>query len=66
MRLRADARKNAWEVDNYAMIQGALSTTLGEACTAVRLDPRNADARLRVAGLRDKLFAVASDRPSPR
>ena len=38
--------KNAWKVKDYATIEDALRKALGEACTALRLDPRNADARL--------------------
>ena len=56
--------KNAWEVNDYTTIQAALSNALGEACTALRLDPQDANARLKVAGLQDKLFKLASDRPS--
>ena len=41
--------KNAWKVEDYAAIEDALRKALGEACTALRLDPRNAVARLRVA-----------------
>jgi hypothetical protein len=58
--------KNAWEVRDYATIEAALRKALGEACIALRLDPRNAAARLRVAGLQDKLFGLASQRPSSR
>ena len=48
--------KNAWKVEDYATIEDALRKALGEACTALRLDPRNADARLQVAVLQDKLI----------
>ncbi len=54
--------KNAWEVEDYATIEDALRRALGEASTALRLDPRNATARLRVAGLQEKLVALASGR----
>ena len=50
--------KNAWQVEDYATIEDALRKALGEACTALRLDPRNAEARLSVAGLQDKLVAL--------
>jgi hypothetical protein len=58
--------KNAWQIKDYATIENALRKALGQACTALRLDPRNASARLRVAGLQDKLFGLASERPSSR
>ena len=54
--------KNAWEVKDYATIEDGLRKALGEACTALRLDPRNADARLEVAGLQDKLVGLVSGR----
>ena len=34
--------KNAWKVKDYTAIEDALRKALGEACTALRLDPRNA------------------------
>ena len=55
--------KNAWKVHDYTAIEGALRKALGEASTALRLDPRNADARLYVSGLQDKLIGLASGRP---
>ena len=55
--------KNAWKVNDYPAIEGALRKALGEASTALRLDPRNTDARLMVAGLQDKLVGLASQRP---
>ncbi len=58
--------KNARKVEDYATIEDALSNALGEACTALRLAPRNAGARLAVAGLQDKLVGLASERPSSR
>jgi hypothetical protein len=58
--------KNAWKVKDYATIENALSHALGEAFTALRLDPRDADTRHRVAFLQDKLVALAHGRPSSR
>jgi hypothetical protein len=58
--------KNAWQVKDYATIEDATRKALGEACTALRLDPRNANARLTVAGLQDKLFGLASRRTASR
>jgi hypothetical protein len=54
--------KNAWKVEDYATIEDALRKALGEASTALRLDPRSADARLIVATLQDKLVGFASQR----
>ncbi len=39
---------------------------MGEACTALRLDPRNVYTRLTVSGFQEKLFGLASGRPSSR
>ena len=58
--------KNAWKVEDYATIEDAMRKALGEASTALRLDPRNAEARLKVAGLQEKLIRLASERPSSR
>ncbi len=58
--------KNAWQVKDYATIEDATRKALGEACTALRLDPRNVYTRLMVAGLQDKLFGLASERPRSR
>jgi hypothetical protein len=54
--------KNAWKVPDYTAIEAALRKALGEASTALRLDPQNADARMKVAGLQDKLIGIASQR----
>jgi hypothetical protein len=58
--------KNAWKVEDYATIEHALSNALCEAFTALRLEPRDANTRLRVAGLQDKLVGLAHERPSSR
>jgi hypothetical protein len=58
--------KNAWQVKDHARIEDGLRKALGEACTALRLDPRNSDARLDVATLQDKLVGLVSERPSSR
>jgi hypothetical protein len=58
----AQESKNAWKVEDFATIELALMNALREARTALRLDPRNADTRLRVAGLQEKLFGLASRR----
>jgi eukaryotic-like serine/threonine-protein kinase len=55
--------KNAWKPPDYALIEGSLRKALGEASTALRLDPRNTDARMMVSGLQDKLIGLASRRP---
>jgi len=58
--------RNAWQVPDYATIEHTRMKALGEACIALRLDPRSADARLCVAALRDKVVALAADRASSR
>ncbi len=57
--------KNAWRIPDHPTIEDALRKALGEACTALRLDPRNAQARLCVAVLQDKLVHLASGRRKP-
>jgi eukaryotic-like serine/threonine-protein kinase len=55
--------KNAWKVPDYTAIEGALRKALGEASTALRLNPRSPHARMMVSGLQDKLIGLASRRP---
>ncbi len=55
--------KNAWKIQDYPAIEGALRKALGEASIGLRLDPGNAEARLLVSGLQDKLIGLASQRP---
>jgi hypothetical protein len=43
--------------------EAALHKALAEACTAVRLDPGNMDARQMVTGALDKLIALAREQP---
>jgi hypothetical protein len=62
----AQESKNAWQVEDYTVIEDTLRKALGEACTALRLDPRNADARREVAILQDKLVHLVSERPLSR
>jgi eukaryotic-like serine/threonine-protein kinase len=50
--------KNAWRVPDYTAIEDALRKALGAAHTALRLDPRNAVARLDVAVLQEKLIGL--------
>ena len=52
--------KNAWKVEDFATIEDAMRKALGEASTALRLDPRNARRAPAVAGLQDKLVGLAS------
>ena len=54
--------KNAWKVGDFATIEDATRKALGEARTALRLDPRSADARTNVANIQDKLVGLASGR----
>ncbi len=58
--------KNAWEIKDYTAIKEALRKALGEARTALSLDPRNIETRLRVANLQDKLVGLPSEPPSSR
>jgi serine/threonine protein kinase len=60
----AQESKNAWKVKDYTAIEQALRKALVEAHTALRLDPRSTNARVCVASLQDKLFGLASERPS--
>jgi hypothetical protein len=55
----AQESKNAWKVEDYTAIEEALQKALGAARTALRLDPRNLDARLTVASVQDKLVGLA-------
>jgi tetratricopeptide (TPR) repeat protein len=48
-----------------ATIEDALRKALGEARSALRLDPNNAEARLDVAVLQDKLVGLPSGRRKP-
>jgi len=58
--------KNAWKVEDYTAIKNALGKALDEARTALRLDPRNLDARVMVASFQDKLAGLPSEPPSSR
>jgi eukaryotic-like serine/threonine-protein kinase len=58
--------KNVWPADDFRTIEENLRDALREACTALRLDPRNREARRTVSILRDKLFGLMSQRPLPR
>jgi hypothetical protein len=62
----AQESKNARRIPDHAKVEDGLRKALGEACTALRLDPRNAQARLDVAILRDKLVTLVSEPPSSR
>jgi hypothetical protein len=55
--------KNAWKVPDHTAIEGALRKALGEASTALRLNPRSPHARMMVSGLQDKLIHLAAERP---
>ena len=58
--------KNAWKVKDFPTIEAATRKALVAACTALRLDPRNTAARMKVAGLQDKLVGLTSQRPPPQ
>ncbi len=58
--------KNAWKVEDFPTIEAATRNALVAACTALRLEPRNTAARMKVAGLQDKIVGLASRRPPPQ
>ena len=58
--------KNAWKVEDFPTIEAATRNALVAAWTAIRLDPRNTDARIKVAGLQDKMVGLTSQRPPPQ
>ena len=58
--------KNAWKVNDFPTIEAATRNALVAACTALRLDPRNTAARIKVAGLQDKMVGLTSRRPPPQ
>jgi eukaryotic-like serine/threonine-protein kinase len=58
--------KNARRIPDHATIEDGLRKALSEARTALRLDPQNADARIEVAILQDKLVALVSEPPASR
>jgi serine/threonine protein kinase len=58
--------KNAWKVHDFKTIEGSLRKSLAEASIALRLDPEKGDARMRVAGLQDKIIRLAAERPLPQ
>jgi tetratricopeptide (TPR) repeat protein len=58
--------KNAWKVEDYTAIREALRKALSEARTALSLDPRNIEARMKVAHVQDKLLGLPSEPPSSR
>ena len=58
--------KNAWKVKDFAHDRSGDAEGPGRGLAALHLDPRNTDARLKVAGLQDKMVGLVSERPSPR
>ena len=68
--------KNAWEafeqesknaskkVEDFPAIEEATRNALGAARAALRLEPGNTMARIKVAGLQDKLAGLVSEPPS--
>ncbi len=52
--------KNAWKVKDFPTIEAATRNALVAAWTAIRLDPRNTAARIKVAGLQDKMVGLTS------
>jgi serine/threonine protein kinase/tetratricopeptide (TPR) repeat protein len=58
--------KNAQKVKDVPTIEAATRNALVEAGTAIHLDPRNKYARIKVAGLQDKIVGLTSRRPPPQ
>ena len=58
--------KNAWKVEDFPTIEAATRNALVAARTALRLDPRNPAAQMKVAGLQDKMIGLASRQPLPQ
>jgi len=54
---------NAWKVKDFPTIEAATRNALVAAWTAIHLDPRNRFARIKVAGLQDKMAGLTSQRP---
>jgi hypothetical protein len=55
--------KNAWKVEDFTTIETATRNALIAASTTLHLDPRNADARMKVANLQAKIVGLAAGRP---
>ena len=58
--------KMAWKGNDYVAIEAAWRKALGQAHDALLLDPQSNLARLKVAGLQDKLIGLASEPLSSR
>ena len=58
--------KNASKARDFPTVEAATRKALVAAWTAIHLDPRNEAARIKVAGLQDKMVGLTSRRPSPR
>ena len=54
--------KNASKIMDYATVEASTEKALAAAQTAMRLDPHLIYARMKVAGLQDKLVRLASRR----
>jgi serine/threonine protein kinase/tetratricopeptide (TPR) repeat protein len=58
--------KFGWPVDDFDAIEEAIRKALGEAGSALRLDPRNVEARVFVAGIQEKFVRLVAGRMSSR
>ena len=58
--------KNAWRVDDRALVEETLRKALGEARLALQLAPGDMAARMKVSNLQDKLAGLESDPPASR
>jgi serine/threonine protein kinase len=57
--------KIAWQVEDFPTIEAATRNALVAARTAFHLDPRNGAARMKVAGLQDKIVGLTLRQPLP-
>jgi serine/threonine protein kinase len=58
--------KNAWKVPDFPTIEAKTRNALVAARTALRLDPGNPAARMKVAGLQDKMVGLILRKPVPQ
>ena len=61
---RQESKKAPKKVADFPAIEEATRNALGAARAALRLEPGNETARIKVAGLQDKLAGLASERSS--
>ncbi len=57
--------KNAWKAEDFPVIEEPLRKALREAHAGMKLDPRHVTARVKVAGLQEKLVGLVVGRGVP-